>query len=246
MTKLVPNKRILWAMKALLLGVVILVRKDYRQNLHPYVLTALSLSHLYLGLEIGFALSVVLPQAMFGFELEPHFNEPYFSTSLQDFWGRRWNLVVSNTLRPLVHHPVRRISTGKGGAIFELTVTAKPSRTQILLVIFAFTISGFMHELFFYYVTRARPTGEMMCFFLLQGVCLEIELEVKKALAHRVRFHPLVSGLLTLVFLIVTTDWLFFPHVIRTGADAKSLGECAIMVDFVKTNGSLLYYWQKN
>ncbi|XP_062024894.1 long-chain-alcohol O-fatty-acyltransferase-like [Rosa rugosa] len=245
-TKLVPNKTALWALKALLLGEIIHVRKDYRQNLHPYVLTSLSLSHLYLGLEIGFALSVALPQAMFGFELEPHFNEPYFSTSLQDFWGRRWNLAVSNTLRPLVYHPIRRISTGKSGATYEPIDTSKPPRAPVLPVISAFTISGLMHELFFYYVTRARPTGEMMCFFVLQGVCLAIELEVKKALAHRVRFHPLVSGLLTLVFLIATTDWLLFPHIIRTGADAKSLEECAIMVDFVKANISPLYYWQKS
>ncbi|KAL6211522.1 hypothetical protein ACLB2K_016746 [Fragaria x ananassa] len=235
-TKVVRNKYVLWAVKALLLGVVVHVRKDYRHDLHPYILTALSLSHLYLGLEIGFALSVALPQAMFGFELEPHFNEPYFSTSLQDFWGRRWNLVVSNTLRPLVYHPVRRISTttSKGGTTSGPIVAAKPAGAPVLPVISAFTVSGLMHEFFFYYVTRVHPTGEMMCFFVLQGVCLAFELQVKKALAHKVRLHPLVSGLLTLVFLVVTTDWLFFPHIIRSGADAKSLEECASMVDFVK------------
>lgn len=229
-------------MKALLLGVVVHVRKDYRHDLHPYVLTALSLSHLYLGLEIGFALSVALPQAMLGFELEPHFNEPYFSTSFQDFWGRRWNLVVSNTLRPLVYHPVRRISTGKGGTTSRPTVAAKPAGAPVLPVISAFTVSGLMHELFFYYVTRVHPTGEMTCFFVLQGVCLAFELQVKKALARNVRLHPLVSGLLTLVFLVVTTDWLFFPHIIRTGADTKSLEECASMVDFVKASYRFLLY----
>lgn len=236
-----PNKSVLWALKALLLGVVIRAREDYRQDLHPYVFTALSLCHLYLALEIGFALSVALPQALFGFELEPHFNEPYLATSLQDFWGRRWNLVITNTLRPLVYHPIGRISTGKGGATFGATVNARPPRAPILPVIAAFVISGLMHELFFYYVTRARPTGEMICFFVLQGVCLAIELVVKKAAAdHKVRFHPLVSGPLTMVFLIVTTNWLFFPHVIRAGADAKSLEECASMVDFVKANISLI------
>ncbi|KAK9942665.1 hypothetical protein M0R45_008318 [Rubus argutus] len=246
-TKVVPNKSVLWAPKALLLGVVIRAREDYRQDLHPYVFTALSLCHLYLALEIGFALSVALPQALFGFELEPHFNEPYLATSLQDFWGRRWNLVITNTLRPLVYHPIRRISTDKGGATCGATVTARPPGSPILPVIAVFVISGLMHELFFYYVTRARPTGEMMCFFVLQGVCLAIELVVKKAAAdHKVRFHPLVSGPLTMVFFIVTTNWLFFPHVIRTGADAKSLEECASMVDFVKANISLLYYWHKN
>ncbi|KAJ6779053.1 LONG-CHAIN-ALCOHOL O-FATTY-ACYLTRANSFERASE 3-RELATED [Salix koriyanagi] len=33
-----------------------------------------------------------------GLELEPQFNDPYLSTSLQDFWGRRWNLMCALTV----------------------------------------------------------------------------------------------------------------------------------------------------
>ncbi|KAL6218495.1 hypothetical protein ACLB2K_011705 [Fragaria x ananassa] len=108
LTKLVPNKAALWALKALVLCVVIHIRKDYRESLQSYVCQSFFLMHQYLALEIGYALSVALPQAMYGFELEPHFNDPFLSTSLQNLWGRRWNLVVSNTLRPFIHNPVKR------------------------------------------------------------------------------------------------------------------------------------------
>ncbi|KAK4360075.1 hypothetical protein RND71_022304 [Anisodus tanguticus] len=40
-------------------------------------------------------------------ELEPPFDEPYKTSSLQDFWRRRWNLMVTNILRPTVYDPVR-------------------------------------------------------------------------------------------------------------------------------------------
>ncbi|GJP34113.1 hypothetical protein CLOM_g18578 [Closterium sp. NIES-68] len=39
------------------------------------------------------------------FAIEPHFRRPYLSTSLGSFWARRWNLVVSCSLRETVYEP---------------------------------------------------------------------------------------------------------------------------------------------
>ena len=36
----------------------------------------------------------------------PSMNHPYLSDSLEDFWGRRYNLVVSYTLRHTVYNPI--------------------------------------------------------------------------------------------------------------------------------------------
>lgn len=37
--------------------------------------------------------------SLIGLEIAPHFNRPYYSDSIASFWGKRWNLTVSNCLR---------------------------------------------------------------------------------------------------------------------------------------------------
>ncbi|KAJ1380403.1 Wax synthase domain [Sesbania bispinosa] len=181
---------------------------------------------MYLGIELVLALSAAPVRAMFGFEMEPQFNEPYLCTSLQDFWGRRWNLMVTSILRPTVYDPVRRFSTRFVG----------PSRDAPVAMLTTFLVSGLMHELIYYYLARAPPTWEVTWFFVLHGVCTAAEVTVKKALIRRGwRLHRAVSGLLTVAFLAVTGNWLFYPQLLRNGVDRKAIGEYAIMVDFVKS-----------
>ena len=67
---------------------------EYNEYFHPHFILVLYCLHLYLGLELVFALIATPVQTLFGLEIEPHFNEPYLSSSLQDFWGHRWNLMV--------------------------------------------------------------------------------------------------------------------------------------------------------
>ncbi|KAJ6429979.1 hypothetical protein OIU84_021400 [Salix udensis] len=71
-------------------------------------------------------------------ELEPPSNEPYLSTSLQDFWGRRWNLMVTNLLRHTVYKPVRSSLGSLLGQWAPLPAVAA-----------SFLVSGLMHELLF-------------------------------------------------------------------------------------------------
>ncbi|RVW70226.1 Protein enhanced downy mildew 2 [Vitis vinifera] len=78
---------------------------NYKRHLHPNVVLFLYCCHMYLALEIVQAMAAIPARAIPGFELEPQFNEPYLTTSLQDFWGRRWNLSVTNILRPTVYDP---------------------------------------------------------------------------------------------------------------------------------------------
>ncbi|KAK2987060.1 hypothetical protein RJ640_004786 [Escallonia rubra] len=199
-------KPTLLAIKVVLLAAIVRAY-DYRQNLHTSVIMALYCCHVYLGAELVLGISAFLVRSLLGLEPEPQFNEPYLATSLQDFWGRRWNLMVPSILRPAVYDPLRR------------TVGLLPAYFATFLV------SGLMHEIIYFYLTRASPTWEVTWFFVLHGVCTAAEVAAKKALAGRWRLHRAVSGLLTVGFVAVTGVWLFLPQVMRNGVDQKAIKE---------------------
>lgn len=193
--------------------------------MHPYFILVLYCCHMYLGIELVLAISAAPVRTMFGFEIEPQFNEPYLSTSLQDFWGRRWNLMVTGILRPTVYNPVRHIIRSYVGSTYATSAATLAT----------FVVSGLMHEVIYYYLARAPPTWEVTWFFVLHGVCTSVEVAVKKILLRRGwRLHRAVSGPLTITFLAVTGNWLFFPQLLRNGVVSKGIGEYAILVNFVK------------
>ncbi|KAL9319860.1 hypothetical protein ACSQ67_011699 [Phaseolus vulgaris] len=188
---------------------------------------------MYLGIELVLALTAIPVRTLLGFNLQPQFNEPYLSTSLQDFWGRRWNLMVTGILRPAVFHPVYSISTRFVG----------PSCAFSSAVFATFVVSGLMHELIYYYLTRAPPTWEVTCFFVLHGVCTAAEVAVKKVLLRRGwRLHGVVSGPLVLAFLAASGSWLFFPQLLRNGVDGKAIEEYATLVNFIKSKLQLHFF----
>ncbi|KAF3648243.1 putative endoglucanase 11-like [Capsicum annuum] len=160
-------------------------------------------------------------------ELDPPSNEPYFSTSLQDFWGRRWNLTVTNMLRLSVYNPVRWV-------VVVVVGKERARWAQRVAMLATFLVSGLMHELIFYYVNNVRPSWEMTGFFALHGLCVVVETDVKRALKDTWRLSGLISGPLTIGFVMVTSFGLFFPPLIRNGADVKVLEEFVFCCDFFK------------
>ncbi|EXB81090.1 hypothetical protein L484_014022 [Morus notabilis] len=216
-------RSVLMAIKVILLALIVKAY-EYRPYLPSYTTLLLYCCHMYLGIEITLALAALPAQTLLGFELEPQFNEPYLTTSLQDFWGRRWNLIVSSILKPTAFHPVR--------SLFCLILG--PKWAHLAGVLWAFTVSGLMHDAMYYYITRARPTWEVTIFFVLQGVCTAVEMAVKREVGEKWRLSGAVSGGLALGFLIVTGNWLFFPQLLRNGVHEKTIKEYAIMVDFIK------------
>ncbi|CAK9308702.1 unnamed protein product [Citrullus colocynthis] len=213
-------------LKILLLAVVIRIY-DYRNRMDPAIVSVLYCLHLYFGVEIVLAICSFPAKVIFETPIEPQFNEPYLSTSLQDFWSRRWNLMVPSILRPTVYDPTRFITSRVFG----------PRWAKLLAMVATFAVSGFMHELIFYYFTRAAPTWEVTWFFVLHGFCMAAEVVVKAAVAGRnVRWkiHRMVSGPMTLVFLMMTAQWLMFPPLIRNGVVERTVGEYYAMAHFVK------------
>lgn len=175
-------------------------------------------------LEIMFAMVAAVARATVGSKLEPQFNEPYLSTSLQDFWGKRWNIMVTTILRPTVYDPALNISTRVLGRKWASLPAAFAT----------FMVSALMHELIFYYLGRQRPTGKITLFFILHGACLVVEIGVKKLLKRRWRLPPVVSRPLTVGFVVVTGFWLFLPELRRCKGFVRAFDEYMLLGAFVK------------
>lgn len=221
-------------LKGLILGLIIFSYK-YKAHLHENVLLGLYCIHIYLALEVVLAAARTAARAAVGASLEPQFDEPYLASSLQDFWGRRWNLMVTSILRPTVYDPIRRTCARGLGARWA----------QVVGLWAAFAVSGLMHEAMFYYITCESPTWEVTWFFVLHGFCTSVEVWVKRAMTSRCRLPRVVSGILTLGFVVVTGYWLFFPQIVRSGTDEKVIQEYSALVCFLKdkstTWGSIVF-----
>ncbi|KAH6787723.1 hypothetical protein C2S52_007275 [Perilla frutescens var. hirtella] len=197
---------------------------DYEDYIHPTILMVIFSFHIYLCLEIILAIAAAMARGLLGAKLEPQFNEPYLSTSLQDFWGRRWNLMVTRILRPTVYLPALHWSARIVGRKWA----------PLPAVMSTFVVSGFMHELIFYYLGRVKPTWEITWFFLLHGTCLAAEIVVKKAVNGRWRLPRAVGTILTVGFVLMTSSWLFFPQLLRCKGHERGLSEMAAVAAFVK------------
>ena len=102
----------------------------------------------------------------------PHGATPLLAKSLSDFWGRRWNLWMSDWFRQVIFYPLQ----------------SRP----VLALFLVFLTSGVLHELVIniplYIVTGGKYFGWMTLYFLLQAVGILIE---RKTRNHGVRIFLL-------------------------------------------------------
>ncbi|XP_057529045.1 probable long-chain-alcohol O-fatty-acyltransferase 5, partial [Amaranthus tricolor] len=171
------------------------------------------LLYLFIDIVLSFCHSFV--GSTLGLELDPPFDEPYISTSLQDFWGNRWNLMISDALRHTVYFPVKLTAVKLVGRMWAPSIA----------VMACFVVSGLMHEVIYYNVTRVPPTWEVTWFFIMHGVCVLLEMAVKRNLGPEWRLHWAISGPLTVGFVMGTGFWLFFPPLIRNHVDVKAIDD---------------------
>ncbi|XP_066347583.1 probable long-chain-alcohol O-fatty-acyltransferase 4 [Miscanthus floridulus] len=210
------------AVKAAVIA-AILHAYQYVNQLHLYIRLALYGVHMYCFLDFLLPCIAAAGGAL-GMEMEPQFDRPYLASSLRDFWGRRWNLMVSAILRPSVYDPVRA-RAGKAPAVLA-----------------TFLVSGLMHEVTMYYLTLRPPTSEMTAFFLLHGVCCVAEESCVRRWAEWGRRPPPrpVATLLVVVFVAATAFWLFFPPICREGTEEVLLEEWAAVGAFFNDAGRKL------
>ena len=102
----------------------------------------------------------------FGCSLAPHFDLPFISTSLREFWGRRWNLYAGGLLKQSVFDPVM-----KADALL-------PDRRlrQAVAVCLTFVASGLAHELVLAYILGPEAClGLELAFFAAMGPLCVLE-----------------------------------------------------------------------
>jgi hypothetical protein len=121
----------------------------------------------------------------------PHHN-PFAARTLADFWGRRWDLWMSDWFRFAIFAPLRR--------------------RPMLAVWLVFFVSGLLHEyvlnLTLWLVTGRKLFGSMMVYFLLQGAGM---------LAERrfLRSHPSANRLFTWLVVLAPVPLVFHESMLR-------------------------------
>ncbi|KAJ4836659.1 hypothetical protein Tsubulata_041990 [Turnera subulata] len=221
------HQKLSYVIKGLIVALMVRVY-DYKDEIPLGVILVLYAFHVYFMLEIILAVAAWVARTVLGVELEPQFNEPYLATSLQDFWGKRWNLMVTRILRPTVYEPTLHAIT---------MVTGNREWAPLPAVFATFVASAVMHELIFYYICRAPPTWEITWFFLLHGACLTAEIALKKASKGRWQLPRVLSRALTVVFVMVTALWLFFPKFVKGKIDVRAFEEYAALSAFARDLG---------
>ncbi|KAL8243361.1 hypothetical protein R6Q59_009619 [Mikania micrantha] len=217
----------LW-IQIVVLSVFIKIVLGYHDQVHQKLISFIYGWVLFLLIDIVTAITNMILFLTIGLELEPSSYHPYLATSLQNFWGR-WNLLVTNTLRLTVYKPI---------------VVTLPHRKWAPLVgiLASFLVSGLMHELFVYQLSRAAPTWEMTLFFMLHGICVVVEMVVKRVVGGgRWRLPGFVGWLMTMVFVVVTGVWLFVPPFVKGRVDVKMLHEYKYVVNSIKSKYSQIY-----
>ncbi|CAM0914181.1 unnamed protein product [Alopecurus aequalis] len=212
------------AAKILVAGAVIpftIYTYQFKEAMSRWQLLLVTTAHFYLAMEVILASVRAMIEGVLGMEMDPQVDRPYLASSLRDFWGRRWNLMVPAILRPSVYGPVRaRFGAGAG-------------------VLASFVVSGLMHDLIYYYMMRRPPSGAITAFFVLHGACTVAEAWWRR---HAGWWRPprVVAVPLTLAFVAATGLWLFIPAMWMDGLHELVLQDFQGMVGLMEQAGRWL------
>ena len=92
-----------------------------------------------------------------GVEMEDMFNRPYLATSLRDFWGRRWNILISNVFKRIVYLPLG----GRNNRVVAYSAVFFASAVYHEYLNFYSGLTP-LHNLHFFVVMGLATTGSTM------------------------------------------------------------------------------------
>jgi D-alanyl-lipoteichoic acid acyltransferase DltB (MBOAT superfamily) len=132
---------------------------------------------------------------LFGIELSPNFNTPYFARSFSDFWNR-WHITLSHWLRDYIFFPVNR-------ALARRFSNRNAWQTLILPPMITMLVSGIWHQ----------PNWQMLVWGGLHGTYLVFErlISLKRSpqsTEQKVYWPGWLSNVV--VFLLVAFAWIPF------------------------------------
>lgn len=215
---------------------VVIYMYSFRNRIPHGLMLVLYGVHIFLFLDVFTVSLAAVADACLGAELEPQFDRPYLSSSLEDFWGKRWNLVVSNILRPSVYDPILHIcwKTHKTHNQSEKKNEKPPLWARAVAVLMTFVVSGLMHEVIFCCLTETRsPSWEVIAFFIFHGFCTAIEVGLRRSsLSRYIKLPRFIAIPVVFIFLFKTGIWLFFPALTRSGADMKAIAEYELIINY--------------
>lgn len=206
---------------------------SYRNRIPHGLIFVLYGVHIFLFLDVFMVSLAAVADACLGAELEPQFNRPYLSTSLEDFWGKRWNLVVTNLLRPSVYDPILHICW-KTQKQSDKKSEKPPLWARAVAVLMTFVVSGLMHEVILCCITETRsPSWEVTAFFIIHGFCVAIEVGLRRSsLFCYIKLPRFIAIPVIFIFICKTAIWLFFPTFTRSGADIKAIAEYELLINY--------------
>lgn len=123
---------------------------------HPLIVGWIGLFGLIFLLHFGTFHLIALFWQTFGIAARPIMKNPFFATSLSDFWSHRWNLAFRQLAHRLAFHPLHK-RIGPDAAMFV-----------------AFLGSGLIHDLVISLPAQGGY-GLPAAYFVLQGVGLAVE-----------------------------------------------------------------------
>ncbi|CAF0716513.1 unnamed protein product [Adineta steineri] len=128
---------------------------------------------------------------------------PFLPRGIHDFWSRRWNIYIKTIL-----HRIAFI------ALPKLTGFNEKSNVRMIIAgIFAFFVSGLLHE-FMYTVSINRWSGgKYMLFFLIHGMFVGIELSFQGLLKRKQLFPAFVGWAYTIIALYSTSHLFCDPWI---------------------------------
>ena len=151
---------------------------------------------------------------IFGIKLSPNFEQPYFATSIKDFW-RRWHMSLSSWLRGYVYIPL-------GGSRCS-------SVKRYVNIFLTFIVSGIWHGVGLQFLVWGALHG-------VYQIVGDLTQDAKRQLKKQIHLDwtgktaHVVNCVIT--FILVDFAWLFFR--------AKSLTDA---IDMLKTAGSNINLW---